>query len=77
MVRLRLAAQAAPPSLTRASSDRRHFLEARLPGLSEPVSAVALAGFRSLLRAPEAKMMLMTPLIMVRMVGFGALKRRR
>jgi hypothetical protein len=40
------------------------MLEWRLPGVSEPVSAVALAGFRSLLRAPEAKMMLLTPLLM-------------
>ena len=37
------------------------LLEARLPGVSEPVAAVALAGFRSLLRSPEAKMMLLTP----------------
>jgi hypothetical protein len=41
------------------------LLEARLPGLSEPVSAIALAGFRSLVRSPEAKMMLLTPLIMI------------
>ena len=40
------------------------LLEARLPGFSEPVSAIALAGFRSLLRSPEAKMMLLTPVIM-------------
>ncbi|WP_406694518.1 hypothetical protein V5E97_25940 [Singulisphaera sp. Ch08] len=39
------------------------LLEARLPGLTEPVSAIALGGFRSLLRSPEAKMVLLTPLI--------------
>lgn len=39
------------------------MLEARLPGLSEPVSAVALANLRALARAPEAKMMLLTPII--------------
>ena len=49
-------------------------LEARLPGLSEPVSAVALGGLRSLLRAPEAKMMLLTPLIMVPIVGSMTLR---
>ena len=43
---------------------RRLLLEARLPAISEPVSAVALAGFRSLVRAPEAKMMLLSPVIM-------------
>ena len=50
---------------------RTGLLEAQLPGLSEPVSAVALAGFRSLLRAPEAKMMLLSPIIMC--VIFGSM----
>jgi ABC-2 type transport system permease protein len=45
------------------------LLEARLPGLSEPVSAVALGGFRSLVRSPEAKMMLLSPLIMIPIFG--------
>jgi len=49
-------------------------LEARLPGLSEPVSAVALGALRSLLRAPEAKMMLLTPLIMVPIFGSMAFR---
>ncbi len=48
--------------------DRRgtggRLLELRLPGLSEPVSAIALAGFRSLSRSPEAKMALLSPLFM-------------
>jgi hypothetical protein len=47
------------------------LLEARLPGVSEPVSAVALAGLRSLERAPEAKMMLLSPLITA--VIFGSM----
>lgn len=65
-----------------ASSDaprpRRDLLvEARLPGLSEPVSAIALGGLRSLLRAPEAKMMLLTPLIMVPVFGSMIVGRRQ
>lgn len=44
-------------------------LDARLPGLTEPVSAVALAGLRSLLRSPETKMTLLTPIIMSGIVG--------
>jgi len=51
----------------REEGDRRprgQLLEARLPWLSEPVSAVALAGFRSFLRAPEAKITLLSSLIM-------------
>ena len=39
--------------------------------MSEPAAAVALASFRSLLRAPEAKMMILSPLIMV--VVFGSM----
>jgi ABC-2 type transport system permease protein len=50
---------------------RTALLEMRLPGVSEPVSAIALAGFRSLLRAPEAKMMLLSPIIMS--VIFGSM----
>lgn len=52
-----------------ARKDGRRLMEIRLPGLSEPVSAIALAGFRSLWRSPEAKMMLLTPLIMSLVMG--------
>ena len=45
------------------------FLEWRLLGFSEPVSAIALAGLRSLVRSPEGKMMLLTPLIMAPIFG--------
>lgn len=41
------------------------LLEKRLPLVSEQASAIATATFRSLLRAPEAKMLLLTPFIMV------------
>jgi ABC-2 type transport system permease protein len=37
----------------------------RIPWTSERVSAVAVAGFRSCLRAPEMKMTLLTPVIML------------
>ena len=45
------------------------LVEARLPGMSEPVSAIALGGFRSLIRSPEAKMMLLSPVIMIPIFG--------
>ncbi|HWB09762.1 MAG TPA: hypothetical protein VG826_11070 [Pirellulales bacterium] len=69
----------APPAATAKASSAApatgtQLLERRLPGLSEPVSAIALAGLRSLLRSPEAKMMLLTPLIMSLVVG-GAILR--
>jgi len=47
------------------------FLERQLPWVSEQASAIALAGFRSLTRAPESKTMLLSPIIMV--VIFGSM----
>jgi hypothetical protein len=47
------------------------LLEKKLPGLSEQASAIALASFRSLTRAAEAKMMLFSPLLLV--VFFGGM----
>jgi hypothetical protein len=44
---------------------RVHLLERRLPWVSEHAAAVALAAFRALTRAPEAKMSILAPLIMV------------
>jgi hypothetical protein len=64
--------RAAPPAAKPAIKPERpagNLLERELPGLSEQAAAVALAGFRSLLRAPEAKMLLLTPVILV--VVFG------
>ena len=49
----------------------KNMVEANLPLVSEPVAAVALAGLRSLLRAPEAKMMLISPFVMT--VIFGSM----
>ena len=45
------------------------FLERHLPGLSEHASVIALAAFRSLTRAPEAKFILLSPLVMVGVFG--------
>ena len=56
---------ALPVSRPRATG----LLEARIPGLSEPVSAIALGGFRALVRSPEAKMMLLSPIIMIPIFG--------
>ncbi len=45
------------------------LLEKQLPGLSEHAAAVALMSFRSLTRAPEAKMVMLTPVVMVILFG--------
>lgn len=66
-----------PAPTLRAGSTRTNPLEKNLPWLSEQVTVIALAAFRSLLRAPEAKMFLLTPLLMLFvlapafMVGMG------
>lgn len=45
------------------------FMEKRIPWISEQASAITAACFRSLVRAPEAKMMLLTPMIFVLVFG--------
>lgn len=52
------------------------LLEKKLPGTSEHVSAIALAGFRSFLRAPEAILQVLTPIIMVLVFGGMILRNR-
>jgi ABC-2 type transport system permease protein len=46
-----------------------NWLDKRLPWLSEPATVIALGGLRSLTRAPEAKMLLLSPIILL--VVFG------
>lgn len=58
------AAASAGQAKTQAKAKGPRLMETRLPGVSEPVSAVALAGVCSLLRSPEAKMMLLTPVLL-------------
>jgi hypothetical protein len=43
---------------------RTLLVERRIPGISEPVSAVALGSLRSQLRSPETKVMLLTPVLL-------------
>jgi ABC-2 type transport system permease protein len=60
------------PSLTpRAGSTRANFLERKLPWLSEQATVVTLAAFRSLVRAPEAKMLLLSPILLL--IAFGSM----
>jgi hypothetical protein len=66
---------AAPAPAASTGKPRANFLERELPRLSEQTQAIALCGLRSLLRAPEAKMMMLTTLILV--VVFGGVMLRR
>jgi hypothetical protein len=65
-------AVAAAPARGRKARDL--LVETRLPGLSEPVSVIALGGFRSLVRSPEAKMMLLTPALLALFFGSTLMK---
>jgi hypothetical protein len=62
---------AAPKSATRVATraDNASFLRRRVPGISEQASTIALAGLRGLLRAPESKMALLAPIIMIGVFG--------
>jgi hypothetical protein len=60
---------AAPAPAKPAAARPAFLLEKKLPGLSEQAAAIALGNFRSLTRAAEAKMMLLTPLLLVVIFG--------
>jgi hypothetical protein len=57
------AATQAPAPVVAGKPSR--FLEKKLPLISEQASAITLSCFRSLMRAPEAKLVLIGPFIMV------------
>jgi ABC-2 type transport system permease protein len=63
------SSQAAATPAAAKTGKRSRLLERRLPWLSEEAATIALGSFQSLLRAPEAKMLLLTPLIMVLIFG--------
>jgi hypothetical protein len=60
-----------PASTPVAQTGKRpaNMLDKDLPWLSEPASVVALGAFRSLTRAPEGKMLLLSPAILVLVFG--------
>jgi ABC-2 type transport system permease protein len=59
------------PKAKKNAAAGRNFLERQLPGIPEEAAALALAFFRSLMRAPEVKMALATNFFM--MLFFGAM----
>jgi ABC-2 type transport system permease protein len=61
---------AAAPAAPVVPADMK-FMERRLPFLSDHASAIAAANLRSLSRAPEAKMLLLSPAIMI--IVFGSM----
>jgi ABC-2 type transport system permease protein len=65
----------APPAPLPAPGTRAAplLLERRLPWFSEYAQAVALAGFRGMLRAPEVKTLLLGPLLIFAVIGSSML----
>jgi hypothetical protein len=61
--------RAAVPQLVTAGPAPARLVERHLPWVSEQAAAIALAGFRSLTRAPEVKMLLLTPFLLVLVFG--------
>lgn len=59
----------------RSRTDRRILVQRRIPLVSEPVSALALAQLRSGLRAPEIRMSLIMPLVLSLVFGLIFLDR--
>jgi ABC-2 type transport system permease protein len=72
----RQAAEAVPAADGPPAKWRPILLDKRLPWLSEHAQAVALGTFTSLLRAPETKMIMLSPLIMGFIFGALALSNR-
>jgi len=60
-----------------AKSRSRLLVERRLPWLPDDTAGLALATFRSLLRAPELKMALLMPVIMCILIGGMRMNRAR
>jgi ABC-2 type transport system permease protein len=71
--RRRAVVSGAPPVADAAGAASKKypaaFLEKIIPRVGEYASAITVAGFRSLVRAPEAKMLLMSPIIMLFIFG--------
>jgi hypothetical protein len=63
-------APAVIPATETKAKPQAAWLEKCLPGVSEHASVVAMSGMRSLTRAPEAKMMLLSPIILAVLFGF-------
>lgn len=60
---------AAPARVASLAPGQTAFLERAIPWLSEQAAAIALTGFRSLSRAPEVKMLLISPIVIVAVLG--------
>ena len=74
-VAARVPAGATAGTTVAPARGRSRFLELRLPAVPEPAAALALATFRSMLRAPEVKMAWASSFIVTLIVGGSLLFR--
>jgi ABC-2 type transport system permease protein len=63
-----------PPEATREPRRRGGLLEKQLPWVSEHAAAIALSSLRALTRAPEVKMLLLGPVVMMAFFAFVLLR---
>jgi len=71
-----IATAAKPAALGKSGKYPAAFLERKISGLSEHASAVTMASLRAMMRAPEAKLMLLSPIIMLFVFGGMFFNRR-
>ena len=64
------------PKAKKVHAASKNFLERQLPGIPDEAAALALAFFRSIMRAPEVKMALATNFIMLLLFGTMFFARR-
>jgi hypothetical protein len=74
--RRRRKKKATPKAADPKHATRVRLMEWRLPGCPEQAAAVALSGFKSLLRSPQIKMLLLTPVILFVVLGTMTMTRR-
>ncbi|HLQ79126.1 MAG TPA: ABC transporter permease, partial [Terriglobia bacterium] len=67
-------AQTVSPVPGKVATSRVPFMELKFPRVSEQASAVAVAAFRSMMRAPESKMVLISPVILLLFFGTSILR---
>jgi hypothetical protein len=64
----------APAKVASPAKVSAAFVERTLPWISEHAAAIAFASFRSLMRAPEVRLMLIAPMVVVLMFSIGIVR---
>ena len=65
-----------PAAVPARPVSKASFMERHIRWVPDPAAAVALGGFRSLMRSPEGKMLLLAPFILMGLFGMGIFRGR-